>query len=135
MLNLRPAGAVPCPGLRPKGRRGRLTASYQPPGDWHPLIRNSENDHHPIDHRPGNPFPGPLTLGPDGILTAPPRERLVEIAAAVDANHLLVFADRLIRGVRRRRFKASRAELNRAYLELARLCIDRTLTSGGRTVQ
>jgi hypothetical protein len=23
-------------------------------------------------------FPGPLTLGPDGILTAPPRERLVE---------------------------------------------------------
>jgi len=81
-------------------------------------------------------FPGPLTLGPDGILEAPPRERLVEIAAAVDPNHLLVFADRLIRGVRRRRFKASRAELNRAYLELARLCIDRTLTTGaGRAVQ
>ena len=73
-------------------------------------------------------FPGPLTLGPDGILTAPPRERLVEIAAAVDPNHLLVFADRLIRGVRRRRFKASRAEL-KPYLELARLCIDRTLTA------
>jgi hypothetical protein len=74
-------------------------------------------------------FPGPLTLGPDGILTAPPRERLVEIAAAVDPNLLLVFATRLMKGARRKRFKASRAELNRAYLELARLCIDRTLTS------
>jgi len=57
-------------------------------------------------------------------------------ARAPDRNHLLVFADRLIRGARRRRFKASRAELNRAYLELARLCIDRTLTtSAGRAAQ
>jgi hypothetical protein len=74
-------------------------------------------------------FPGPLTLGPDGILTAPPLERLVEIAENVDPNLLLVFASRLVKGARRKRFKASRAELNRAYLELARLCIDRTLTA------
>ena len=81
-------------------------------------------------------FPGPLTLGPDGILAAPPRERLVEIAAEVDPNLLLMFATRLMKGARRKRFKASRAELNRAYLELARLCIDRTLTTGdGRAVQ
>jgi hypothetical protein len=74
-------------------------------------------------------FPGPLNIGPDGVLVAPPRERLVEIAEAVDPNLLLVFSSRLIKGARRRRFKASRAALNRAYLELARLCIDRTLTA------
>jgi hypothetical protein len=37
-------------------------------------------------------FPGPLVLGPDGILTAPPRQRLEEIAAAVDHDALLIFA-------------------------------------------
>jgi hypothetical protein len=74
-------------------------------------------------------FPGPLNLGPDGVLVAPPRERLVEIAEAVDPNLLLVFSSRLIKAARHRRFKASRAALNRAYLELARLCIDRTLTA------
>jgi hypothetical protein len=73
-------------------------------------------------------FPGPLVIGPDGAVIPPPRERLIEIADAVEPNLLLVFSTRLLRGARRRRFKASRAALNRAYLDLARLCIDRALT-------
>ena len=75
-------------------------------------------------------FPGPLVIGPDGVLEAPPRERLAEIAEAVDPNLLLVFSTRLLRGARRKRFKANRASLNRAYLDLARMCIDRALTTG-----
>ena len=81
-------------------------------------------------------FPGPLVLGPDGILAAPPRQRIEEIAASVDHDALLTFATRLVRGAKRRRFKASRVALNRCYLELARLCIDRALTepaTGGAT--
>ena len=73
-------------------------------------------------------FPGPLVLGPDGVLVAPPRERLEEIAATVADDALLTFATRLVRGAKRRRFKASRTALNRCYLELAQLCIDRALT-------
>ena len=83
-------------------------------------------------------FPGPLVLGPDGILAAPPRHRLEEIATAVDHDALLIFASRLVKGASRRRFKPARVELNRCYLELARLCIDRaladcrTVIEGGR---
>jgi hypothetical protein len=80
------------------------------------------------DRRPIH-FPGPLVLGPDGILTAPPRQRLEEIAAAVDHDALLIFASRLVKGASRRRFKPARAALNRCYLELAQLCINRALTS------
>jgi hypothetical protein len=93
---------------------------------------------HSAEHRPIH-FPGRLVLGPDGILAAPPRQRLEEIAAAaVDHDALLIFASRLVKGASRRRFKPARVELNRCYLELAQLCIDRaladcrTVIEGGR---
>jgi hypothetical protein len=47
-------------------------------------------------------FPGPLLLGPDGVLVAPPRERLEEIAATVADDALLTFATRQSGGALRR---------------------------------
>jgi len=44
MLNSCPAGAVVCPAGNRKGRRGRLCASFEPPGSWRPFERNTDDD-------------------------------------------------------------------------------------------
>jgi hypothetical protein len=41
-----PAAVVVCPGGDPKGQRGRLCASFYPPGFWHPVERITEHDRH-----------------------------------------------------------------------------------------
>ena len=87
---LRPAAAALCPGRKAKGRQGDLSA-FQPPGDWHLLEKGSEHDNHNLYRPSGNPVPGPLIIGPDGVLEAPTREQSAEIAQAVDKNHLLIF--------------------------------------------
>ncbi len=44
MLHPRPAAVVVCPARKGKGQRGRLCASVQPPGSWHPMNRSTERD-------------------------------------------------------------------------------------------
>jgi hypothetical protein len=61
-------------------------------------------------------FPGTFKTDAEGDIIPPASE-----------EQLLVFATRLIRHTRKRQHQLLHAKLNRSRLELARLCLDRTL--------
>jgi hypothetical protein len=73
-------------------------------------------------------FPASLATDESGVIIAPPLETLPMIAAAVEPSQLLYFAQRLIRGVNRRRHQLRWSAINEQRLELARLCIARAMS-------
>ena len=78
-------------------------------------------------HIPGVPF----ITDAVSVILAPADDDLAKLAQLVRADDLVPFSSRLIRGVKKRRFQPRYAAVNRARLELARLCIDRSLAEGG----
>lgn len=73
-------------------------------------------------------FPPSLATDDRGVIVVPPVEALPSIAAAVEPSDLLYFAQRLVRGVRRRRHQVRWSAVNEQRLELARLCIARAIS-------
>ena len=74
-------------------------------------------------HIPGTPF----ITDSVSVIAAPADDQLADLARLVRSDDLVPFSSRLIRGVKKRRFQPRYAAVNRARLELARLCIDRSL--------
>jgi len=72
-------------------------------------------------------FPGSFATDAAGVIIPPTAEELTRIAEAIEPRELLVFATRLVRNTRKRRWQPPHAALNRSRLELARLCFDRAL--------
>ncbi len=78
---------------------------------------------------PGTPF----ITDAVSVIMAPADDDLAALAPLVRIEDLAPFTSRLLRGVQKRRFQERYAEVNRARLELARLCIDRMLAQGHGT--
>ncbi|WP_267395569.1 MULTISPECIES: hypothetical protein [unclassified Sphingomonas] len=72
-------------------------------------------------------FPPSLATDADGVILPAPAGVLPTIAAAVEPSELLYFAQRLIRGARRRRRQPRWSAVNAQRMELAQLCLARAL--------
>ena len=75
-------------------------------------------------HLPGMPF----IVDAVSVIIAPADEDLAALAPLVRLDELAPFTTRLLRGVQKRRHQERYHKVNRARLELARLCIDRMLS-------
>lgn len=74
-------------------------------------------------HMPGAPFIVDATR----VIIPPATGDLAAFVPLIRDDQLLLFAKRLVDGARKRRFCERHRALNRAKLELARMCIDRAL--------
>ena len=74
-------------------------------------------------HMPGAPF----IVDATSVIIAPATEDLAALVPLIRDDQLLLFAKRLVDGARKRRISSRHRDLNRAKLELARLCIERAL--------
>ena len=77
-------------------------------------------------HVPGAPF----ILDATSVIIAPAAGDLAAVVPLIRYDQLLLFAKRLVDGARKRRFSERHREVNRAKLELARMCIERALSEG-----
>ena len=82
--------------------------------------------------RSGEPlhFPSPFIVDDDGHLVPPSDHDLAAFAAEIAPKGLPLFVRGLGMGARRRRYQPRWSAMNRARLQLARLCIDRMLAEG-----
>jgi hypothetical protein len=83
--------------------------------------------------RQGKPlhFPPPgFILDSTNAITAPTDAELRAFADAVASKALPLFVCGLMRSARRRRYQPRWAAMNRARIELARLCLDRMMVEG-----
>ncbi|MFG1378087.1 twin-arginine translocation signal domain-containing protein [Xanthobacter autotrophicus] len=62
-----------------------------------------------------------------------PKGDAAAIVPLIRDDQLLLFAKRLVDGARKRRFCERHRDVNRAKLELARMCIERALAEGQKT--
>lgn len=76
-----------------------------------------------ILHVPGAPY----LLDATSVIIAPAADDLAALVPLIRDDQLLLFAKRLVDGARKRRFCERYRHMNRAKLELARMCIDRAL--------
>ena len=82
------------------------------------------------DRRPMH-FPPPgFIVDSTGVIAAPSPDALAAFADAVAPKALPEFVGGLVKAARRRRYQPRWSALNRARLELARLCLDRMLAEG-----
>ncbi len=64
------------------------------------------------------------------VIEPPPAMDLRGMAGAILPSELLVFSRRLVQAAKRRERNPRWQKVNRARLELARLCLDRALSEG-----
>lgn len=79
-----------------------------------------------VIHIPGMPF----ILDSASVIAAPPADELAALVPLVRPDELLPLTKRLVHHTAKRRFQEHYREVNRARLELARLCIERALSAG-----
>ena len=72
-------------------------------------------------------FPPSFTVDDYGVIVVPPEETLPAIAAAVEPSDLIFFAQRLIKGTRRKRHLLRWSRVNEQRMILARLCLARAI--------
>ena len=80
-------------------------------------------------HIPGTPF----ITDALSVIIAPADDEIAALARLVRTDDLAPFTSRLLRAVKKRRFHDRYRDVNRARLELARLCIDRLLSVDAET--
>ncbi|NDV53927.1 hypothetical protein [Salipiger sp. PrR003] len=76
-------------------------------------------------HLPG----APLVLDARSVIVVPTERASTELAPLFPTDDLPLLTGRLVIGTMKKRRAPHHAELNRARLKLARLCVDRALTA------